>query len=117
MATFPLKDIPGTFDVVVEVYQEGDARLAARGHAAFTLAELRAHLGGDEGGWRSPITGHRYRVSLAPYLHTDTPTTRYVISSRFRPDHPLSGAHGAQLEAYIAMAPEEIARLGDEAAG
>lgn len=114
MPVYPLKGIPGTFEAVIEVYQEGDTQIADRPHTGFTLAALREFYGGDEGSWQSPITGATYRVSLKPYLSTDTPSTRYIISGRFTPRRPFAPEHLTQIEAYVKMTHDELANLGSD---
>lgn len=61
----PYRDIPGT--IVVELRE---VLPHMRGHG-FTLAKLRAWLGGDEGYVTDPYRGERHLVSLKPWLQTN----------------------------------------------
>jgi hypothetical protein len=65
LTNIPYRDIPGT--IIVEL-REVPPHM--RGHG-FTLAKLRAWLGGDEGYITDPYRGERHLVSLKPWLQTN----------------------------------------------
>lgn len=72
----PYDQIPGT--IIVEL-QEPPAHIKGQG---FTLKQLQAMLGGDEGDIEDPYRGVKHRVSLKKWLR-DKPNVQLVVYCNF----------------------------------
>lgn len=88
---FMFKDAPGTVEVSVIAYRSGDPRFQVSDEGGQTrnegvsLAEMRARLGGDEGGIADPFKGLIHQISLQPWANADPNETFIRLAFWFQP--------------------------------
>jgi hypothetical protein len=87
------REVPGRVELLVTVYDEGETSHAITlpggrvvPFPGYRLAELRHHLGGDEGYLVDPVRGGRHFISLKAYSARDPERTRVLTEFRFVPD-------------------------------